>query len=191
MLFTGAIIWASLKLVSFINHNTACTKLIQWNIPLGAKCHRVCLFAPGSGQNGLFPYFSIFAISQWYEYICLHFMIEWCINIVSRFLPYIMIISWIFSTWDRFFLSYAILPRLPLHDSPVHNSTVLDLYLKQGNWLRIFAKSFNVDVYRTTFGILCRFALMSVDQLSHIVSCRSIKEPLKFTNSYGRVLLLT
>ena len=38
-----------------------------------------------------------------------------CIVIVSRFLPNIMIIGWIFLTWDQFFLSYAILPRLPLN----------------------------------------------------------------------------
>ena len=35
--------------------------------------------------------------------------------IVSVFLPNIMIIGWIFLTWDQFFLSYANLPRLPLY----------------------------------------------------------------------------
>ena len=37
-----------------------------------------------------------------------------CIVTVSRFLPNIMIIGWIFLTWDQFSLSYAILPWLPL-----------------------------------------------------------------------------
>ena len=37
----------------------------------------VCRFAPGSGQNGLIPYFLIFPISQEYSHICLHFVIEY------------------------------------------------------------------------------------------------------------------
>ena len=71
------LIWASRKLISLINHNTACTTLKQWNIYLGAKWHRVCRFAPGSGQHGLIPYFLIFSISQVYNHICLHFVVEY------------------------------------------------------------------------------------------------------------------
>ena len=63
--------------MSLINHNTACTTLIQRNIPFGAKWHRVCRYAPGSGQNGLIPYFLIFPISQEYNHICLHFVLEY------------------------------------------------------------------------------------------------------------------
>ena len=77
MLFRGAIIWASRKLVSLINHNTVCTTLMQWNIPLVAKWNRVCHCAPGPGQNGPFPYFLTFYISQRWKYICLHFMIDY------------------------------------------------------------------------------------------------------------------
>ena len=44
---------------------------------IGAKWDRVYHFAPGSGQNGPFPYFLIFAISQEYKCIWLHFMIEY------------------------------------------------------------------------------------------------------------------
>ena len=54
-----------------------CTTLIQWNKPLGAEWQRVCRFAPGSGQNVPIPYFFVFAISQEYNYICLHFVIEY------------------------------------------------------------------------------------------------------------------
>ena len=114
MLFTGAIIWASRKLVSLNNHNTACTMLIQWNIPLGAKWHRVCRFLSESEQNGPIPYFQF---SLYLKNIITYAYISWsntCIDIVLRFLPNIMIIRWIFLTWDQFFLSYAILPRLPL-----------------------------------------------------------------------------
>ena len=77
MLFTGTIIWASPKLVSRINNNTACTTLIQWNIPLGVKWHRVCRFATGSGQKWSNSIFFIFAISQEYNHICLHSLIEY------------------------------------------------------------------------------------------------------------------
>ena len=65
------------------------------------------------GQNGTgcavlpFPIYQeyIFAYISWFNT---------CIVIDSAFLPNIMIISWIFSTWDQFFFSYAILPQLPL-----------------------------------------------------------------------------
>ena len=114
LLFTGVIIWASRKLVSLVNHNTACTTLIQWNIPLGAKWHRVCRFAPGSGQNGLIPYFFIFSISQEHNHICLHFGIEYLychsLSIPAKYYDNRLDIFNVGS----FFLSYAILPRLPL-----------------------------------------------------------------------------
>ena len=43
---------------------------------IGGKWHRVCRFAPGSGQNYPIPYFFIFPISQEYDYLCSHFVIE-------------------------------------------------------------------------------------------------------------------
>ena len=118
LLFIEAITWASRKLISLIDHNTACTTLIQWNIPMGAKWHRVFRFAPGSGQNGSIPYFFIFSISH-LKNIIIFAYISWlntCIAIVWRFLPNIMILGWILLTWDQFFLSYAILPGLPLYE---------------------------------------------------------------------------
>ena len=136
LLFTGVIIWVSRKFISRINHNTACTTLIQWNISLAAKWHRVCRFAPGSGQNGLIPYFLIFPISLYLKNIIIYTHILWlntCIVIVSVFLPNIMIIGWIFLTWDQFFLSYAILPRLPLYvsgDTPIwYSSSCVNLLI--------------------------------------------------------------
>ena len=45
---------------------------------------------------------------------CYNSWLNTCIVIVSVFLPNIMTFGWIFLTWDQFFLSYAILPRLPL-----------------------------------------------------------------------------
>ena len=46
-----AIIWASPKLVSLINHNTACTTLKQWNIPLGGKMAQGGPFCPRVGAK--------------------------------------------------------------------------------------------------------------------------------------------
>ena len=82
LLFTGAIIWASRKLAGLIKHNTAWTALIQWNIPL-PFCHRV-------GQNVPVSYFFYFS------YISRLYMFTFRIAIVSRFLPNIMVIEWIF-----------------------------------------------------------------------------------------------
>ena len=130
LLFTGVIsIWASRKLDSLINHNTASTMLTQWNIPLGAKWHRVCRFAPRSGQNGLIPHY---LISLYLKNRIIYAYISWlntCIVIVSVFLPNIMTFGWIYLTWDQFFLSYAILPRLPLHNIAVIRPTLLPLQL--------------------------------------------------------------
>ena len=100
-------------MVSLFNHNAACTTLIQWNIPLGAKWHRVCRFAPRSGRKN--PIF--FKFSLYLKNIIRSAYISWlniCIVIVSVFLPNIMIIGWIFLKWDQFFLTYASLPRFPL-----------------------------------------------------------------------------
>ena len=96
--FTGAITWASRKLINLINHNTACTTLIQWNIPVGAKWHRVFRFAPGSVQNGSIPY--LFYFFLYLKNMIIYAYISWlntCLAIVSRFLPNIMIIGWILS----------------------------------------------------------------------------------------------
>ena len=108
LLFTGAIIWESRKLVSLINHNTACTALIQWNISFGGKLHRVCRFAPWSVRNGPIPYFYFPYISRIWFYM-LTFVIVW------RFLPNSMMIGWISLTWGHFLLNYVILPRVPLY----------------------------------------------------------------------------
>ena len=81
-----------------------------------------CHFAPGSGQNGPIPYFFLF--SPHLKNIIIYVYILWlntCNGIVARFLPNIMIIGWIFLTWDQFFLCYAILPRLPLLVSVVYD----------------------------------------------------------------------
>ena len=73
----------------------------------------MCRFAPGFGQNGQIPYFLFFAISQVYDYICLHFVIEYMywhsLKIPAKYNGYRLDIF----TWDQFFLSYAILPGFP------------------------------------------------------------------------------
>ena len=72
-------------------------------------------FCPRVGakwSNSIFCLFSLY-----FKNIIIYAYISWlstCIVIVARFLPNIMIIGWIFLTWDQFFLSYAILLRLPL-----------------------------------------------------------------------------
>ena len=65
IIFIGAIIWASSKLVSLINHSTPCTTLIQWNIPLGANCTGCAFLPQGRGKMVVFHFF---AISQEYNY---------------------------------------------------------------------------------------------------------------------------
>ena len=115
MVFTGAIIWASRKLVSLINHKTVCTTLIQWNIPLGQNGTGCAILPQGRGKM---VHLHIFTFSPYLKNINIYDYISWsntCIDIVWRFLPNIMIIGWIFLTWDQFFLSYAVLPRLPLY----------------------------------------------------------------------------
>ena len=114
MLFTGAIIWASRKLVSLINHYMVCTTLMPWNIPLGQNGTPCAIFPQGRGKMVYFHIFLIFAISQEFKCIWLHFMIEYMYW--HSLLPNIMTIGWIFLTWDQFFLSYAVLPRLPLYE---------------------------------------------------------------------------
>ena len=92
------------------------TTLIQWNITIGGKMARGAPLCPRVGQNGPILYF----IFLYLKNIIIHTYISWLntrIVKISRFLPNIMIISWIFLTWDQFYLSYAILPRLPLHIS--------------------------------------------------------------------------
>ena len=68
-------------------------------------------------QNGPIPYLSIFAISQEYDYICLHFEIEYMychsLKIPTKYHDNRLDIFNVGSI----FLSYAILPRLPLHSS--------------------------------------------------------------------------
>ena len=71
--------------------------------------YRVCRFGTGSGKMVQFHIFFYFS------YISRLYMFTFRIAIVSRFLPNIMVIEWIFLTWDHFFLSYAISPWLPLH----------------------------------------------------------------------------
>ena len=44
---------------------------------IGGQIGTGCRFAPESEQNGPIPYFLIFAIFQEYNYICLHFVIEY------------------------------------------------------------------------------------------------------------------
>ena len=119
LLFTGAIISTSRKLVTL---SITIQLVHRW---YGETYHRgengtgCTVFPQGRGKmDGPVPYFYIFAISQVYNYICLYIMINTSIVIVSRFPPNIMIIGWIFLTWDQFFLSNAIHPPPPTPPPP-------------------------------------------------------------------------
>ena len=110
LLFTGAIIWASHKFVSLFNHNTAFTKYNWRQKDIG--------YAALSQGRDKMVQFHIFLFSLYLKNMIIYAYKSWlntCIVIVSRFLPNIMIIGQTFFTWDHFFLSYAILPRLPLN----------------------------------------------------------------------------
>ena len=107
------------EFVRLVNQNTACNTLIKWNtpLPLGGKAAQGVLFCLRVGaiwSNSIFSSFSLYLRNM-----IIYAYISWlnaCIVIVSRFLPNIMIIGWIFSTWDQLFLSYAFLSRLPLQN---------------------------------------------------------------------------
>ena len=121
----------------------------------------MCAVLPqGRGKTVLFH---IFWFSLYLKNIIIYAYISWlntCIVIVSVFLPNIMIIGWIFLTWDQFFLSYAILPRLPLCLGEVR-------YFGSGNGLAITYT--NAEVLPNLIEILIRIQSISYIKVTHFI----------------------
>ena len=203
MLTFGAIIFIQRsnyfsEFVRLVNHNTACNTLIKWNtpLPLGGKAAQGVLFCLRIGaiwSNSIFSSFSLYLRNM-----IIYANISWlnaCIVIVSRFLPNIMIIGWIFSTWDQLFLSYAFLSRPPLQNlyfifpqvifdtintktnGFIENWQVTSIYYKNDIEMlisRLFKKAF------ITSCVYCKYEDSSVTTLMLFQTHNSIASSLAF-----------